>query len=159
MNIVQKLFIFILLKSFCFSLDLKSAFLWVIFKIGRVHKNTIKHYSLNIFFCIEEIPFRRIMTLHALEIELTLVNRIIHLFSCKFKLIQLFDQHGGEIHHLEKEKIKTGLSSDVLNTEYIPPERKDSFLSRTLRLFFGGVGVFCLVSWFFLGIFSANKIF
>lgn len=82
------------------------------------------------------------MTLHALEIELTLVNRIIHLFSCKFKLIQLFDQHGGEIHHLEKEKIKPGLSSDVLNTEYIPPERKDSFLSRTLRLFWEGIWCF-----------------
>lgn len=43
------------------------------------------------------------MALHALEAELTAVNQFIHLFSCKFKLIPLFDQQRQEILHLEKE--------------------------------------------------------
>lgn len=80
----EKRFIFIILKS---------SFAWEMYKIGVIYSNAIKQCRLNISFSIEEIHFRRILTLYVLEVGFTTVNQFTHLLTYKFKVMLLFDQH------------------------------------------------------------------
>lgn len=70
MAVVQKWFIFVILKS---------SFAWETFKIGVVYSITIKQCRLNISFSIEEIHFR-MKAFYVLEVWFTTVNWFVHLY-------------------------------------------------------------------------------